>query len=472
MSSMMCRIAASQGALAKSWFALFASACAASPSPSGRDDLGLFVAKDLDPSADVVAVELIARTSTHDVMPDRPSSFATYSGFLPGPLIRAKRGNTLRVHFENQLEEATTIHWHGVRVPNAMDGVPEMSQSAVQPRAAFDYSFELPDAGLFWYHPHQNSVVQVGSGLYGAILVEDPDEPPDLGDEVVLVLSDASLGVDGEVLAPATDVNAVLAGNEGNVLLVNGRVYPTLPASSGRRQRWRILNAARSRYFELGLEGHSFLQIGSDGGRVETPIDVANPVLAPGERLDLLVTPKGDSGTSVDLMSLAYSRGLPLPRSQPQPLVKVEFVNDRPSSPPLSLPPSSLAPLDIGGAERVSIALTIDSERDGIRMGINGVAFGEAEPVHARVGSTQVLVVDNKSPYSHPFHLHGFFFQALAADGSPERPLAFKDTIDIPPLSRRELATRYDDRPGMWMFHCHILDHAEVGMMGMIHVMR
>jgi FtsP/CotA-like multicopper oxidase with cupredoxin domain len=234
-----------------------------------------------------------------------------------------------------------------------------------------------------------------------------------LGDEVVLVLSDASLGADGQVLPPATDVNAVLAGNEGNLLLVNGRVYPTLPASSGRRQRWRILNAARSRYFELGLEGHSFLQIGSDGGRIETPVNVANPVLAPGERLDLLVTPKGDAGTSVDLMSLAYSRGLPLPRSQPQPLVKNEFVNDRPSSPPLSLPPSSIAPVDTNGAERVSIALTIDSEQNGIRMGINGAAFGDAEPVHARVGSTQVLVVDNKSPYSHPFHLHGFYMASF-----------------------------------------------------------
>jgi len=453
---------------------LFANACGSEPDAAPQDPTLIFgptPAVDEDRRADVVAVSLRATSTTLEVAPGLSGAFTTYSGKLPGPLIRAKRGDTLRVHFENTLDEPTTIHWHGVRVPNSMDGAPDVSQPPVPPGGTFDYAFQLPDAGLFWYHPHYDSVKGLGGGMYGALLVSDPAEPSDIGDEVVLVLSDASLDDAGSATASTPDLKTLLAGREGSTLLVNGKVYPTLQATPGRRQRWRVLNAARSRYFKLGLSGHAFTLIGGDGGLNGQVSEVAEPLIVPGERLDLVITPKGDPGERIDLMSVAYSRGMPLAPSKPEALLQVELVAGSPSS-AATLPalPSNVRALDTSGASSVAISLTTSADSGELQMGINGVPFGESEPIHAKVLDTQVWEVENKTPYSHPFHLHGFFFQPLDDSDVPLEPIAQKDTLDIGPLSRRRFVVSYDDRPGMWMFHCHILDHAEAGMMGMIHL--
>lgn len=451
--------------------------CGAAP-PSGNTPseaappLGLAEAPDLDPSPGVVSVVLRAAAERLELLPGKASAIAAYSGKLPGPLIHAKRGDQLRVHFENAFTEPTTIHFHGIRLPNAMDGVPDMTQPAVPPGASFDYAFTLPDAGLYWYHPHCDTLSELGAGLYGAILVDDPDEPADVGDETVLVLSDMSLDGSGALVPPATDPTSVIAGSDGNVVLVNGRVQPEFELAHGRRQRFRVLNAARARYFSLGLAGHSFLQIGSDGGRLEQPVTVQNPVLAPGERVDLLLDPPGDIGTSLELVALPYARGLSLPTSAEAPLATLRVVPSKAApSPPLPALTRAITPLATAGAEQVTIALTVDEGENSVTMGINGVPGDQAQPIHAAVGTTQVLVVQNMSPYAHPFHLHGFFFQPLDSAGVPLRPLAQKDTFNIPPVTEVKLAVTYDDRPGMWMFHCHILDHAEAGMMGELHVM-
>jgi len=429
------------------------------------------VAPDLDPSPNVVAVELTAAPIDVEIIAGHKSRIAAYSGHLPGPVIRAKRGDRLKVHFENRLDTETTIHFHGIRLPNAMDGVPDMTQPPVAPGATFDYEFELKDAGLYWYHPHCDTVTQVGSGLYGAILVDEPDEPGELGDETVLVLSDVSVDDEGNLLPVASGVAAVVTGSEGNVVLVNGRVNPTLDVESGRRQRFRVLNASRARSFRLGIAGRTFLKVGSDGGRIEAPVAVEEPVLAAGERLDLVLEPLTGEASSVELMARPISRGLPFAPSAELPLMKLRVVpSESPPSAPLPDLSRELAPIDTAGAEEVPLALMME-EADGLwTMGINSVPGTEAPPIHARVGSTQVFVVENVSPYAHPFHLHGFFFQPLDLEGNVIHPIELKDTIDIPPLERVRLAVTYDDRPGMWMFHCHILDHAEAGMMGMVHV--
>ncbi len=428
------------------------------------------LAKDLDPNADRVRVTLRASATTLEILPGHASTLQTYSGALPGPLIHAKRGDHLSVHFQNDLAEPSTLHFHGVRGENSMDGVPSATQPAVAPGDTFDYEFDLQDAGLFWYHPHHDSVAQLGSGLYGALLVDDPDEPADIGRQSVVVLSDVSLDADGNPLPFASDPQTILEGREGGVVLINGRPAQSLEVRSGERQRLRILNAARSRYFRLGLPGHSLLQIGSDGGQLEEPLSLSEALIVPGERLDLVIEPNGEVGTELGLLALPVSRGLPLAESATSTLLTLKFVAEGEPTPMPSLQ-RSLAALDPAGAEHVPIALTIDQSDGSLQMGINGVPFSLAEPVHARVGATQILSIENKSPYSHPFHLHGFFFQVLGDDQQPERPLALKDTLEIPPLSGRELVVSYDDRPGMWMFHCHVLDHAEAGMMGMLHVM-
>jgi FtsP/CotA-like multicopper oxidase with cupredoxin domain len=310
----------------------------------------------------------------------------------------------------------------------------------------------------------------MGSGLYGAILVDEPNEPAELGDETVLVLSDVSLDAAGNPL-PVSSGAAVVTGSEGNVVLVNGRVYPTLDVGYGRRQRFRILNAARARYFRLGIAGHRFLKIGADGGMIEAPVSVDHPVLAPGERMDLVLEPLGDEASSVDLVALPISRGLPLPESAEVSLMKLRVVaSELPPSAPLPTISRAIAAFDTTAAEEVPLALTMNETGDGSwTMGIQDATGSEAM-VHARVGSTQVLSVENVSPYAHPFHLHGFFFQPLDEAGNAIHPIELRDTIDVPPVGRVKFAVSYDDRPGMWMFHCHILDHAETGMMGMLHL--
>ncbi|MFO7179830.1 MAG: multicopper oxidase family protein [Pseudomonadota bacterium] len=443
-------------------------ACGPESSDETRFDPGkhlrLVEAVDLDPHPNVTSVKLRAAPASVEILPGIETDVLAYSGSLPGPLIRAKRGDRIRIEFENGMSLPTTVHWHGMRVPNDMDGVPHHGPLLVQPGAGFVYEFDALDASLFWYHPHHYSLETIGAGLYGPLLVEDPDEP-ELGDEVVLVLSDISLDQNGALYRHPNDRETVAAGRDGNVVLVNGRMKPRLEALSGRRQRWRIVNSARSRYFRLSLPGHTFIQIGSDHGRIESPIEVAEPLMVPGERLDLLVEPRGEPGTTLELRALPVARGNSLPQSELITLLEMEFVGVG-SSPPLPDLTRPLAPIDATGATVVEIGLTM-GERDGVvEMGINGIPYGQSEPLHARVGETQVLRVMSESGFSHPFHLHGFVFQELDANGVPVRPLKLKDTIEVPPLSVVDLAVTYDNRPGIWMFHCHILDHAEAGMMG------
>lgn len=224
--------------------------------PAGWDaELRLTTLPDLDDDPRVVSLELEAREEGFELVEAGATRLWSYAGSLPGPLIRAKVGDRLVVHFTNHLPEPTTIHWHGLRISAAMDGVPDHPHPPVAPGESFVYDFVLPDAGTYWYHPHFNSAAQLGNGLYGALVV-DPDEPePEgLGDELVLVLSDVGIADDGSLKdAEAGGDLAGLFGREGNVLLVNGRVRPTLGARIGKRQRWRIVNAAKSRYFQLEI---------------------------------------------------------------------------------------------------------------------------------------------------------------------------------------------------------------------------
>ena len=391
----------------------------------------------------------------------------TYDGLVPGPLIRARVGNRVVVHFSNGLPEETTIHWHGLRIPAAMDGMPGLSQPPIQPGGSFVYDFVVPDASTFWYHPHVNSAVQEGNGLYGAFIVDDPSEPPGLGDEVVMVLSDLGVNDDGSLQARDSGGDlGTLFGREGNVLLVNGKVRPTLKARPGLRQRWRFINAAKSRYFQIGLDGHSFTRIGGDGGLLTAPVEVAQPVITPGERMDLIVTPEGRPGRSW------WSNGSPSiaasapPTTGPGGHVRREAGGHARRTSPMPLVRRDIPALAIDGATQIDLTLTQVSTTP-FELGINGVAYKDSEPLMADVGETQVWTVTNTIDFAHPFHLHGFFFQVL----SPARPLEWKDVVDVPVNGTVRFAVRYDERPGMWMFHCHILDHADAGMMGALMVM-
>jgi FtsP/CotA-like multicopper oxidase with cupredoxin domain len=437
--------------------------------PAGWDQ-GLRVpeAVDINPDPSIVEVNLTAQVAPMSLVPGGTTNAWTYNGLLPGPQIRAKVGDRVIVHFTNNLPDTTTIHWHGLRIPNAMDGMPGVSQPPIAPGGSFDYDFVVPDASLFWFHPHVDSAAQVGYGMYAPFVVEEPQEPAGLGDEVVLVLSDMSLNADGTFIPETAggDVGA-LFGAEGSLLLVNGKSRPTLKARPGLRQRWRLVNAARSRYFQISFPGHSFLRIGGDGGLLASPVAVDQPVLAPAERADLLVVPNGDPGTDIVVSWVAFDRGFGTAFNRPpEDLFVVHLEGDPVATPPLPDIHRDIQPIDLSNANLVSLQLTEDSLTP-LELGINGVPYDKSQPLVAYVGETQVWEISNTIQFAHPFHLHGFFFQVI----SPQGPLEWKDTVSVPVNGTVQFVVRYDDRPGMWMYHCHILDHAEAGMMGSLMVM-
>jgi FtsP/CotA-like multicopper oxidase with cupredoxin domain len=415
-------------------------------------------------------VNIEARVAAVELKPGTMTPAWTYNGSVPGPLIKVHQGDRLIVHFSNHLPEETTIHWHGLRIPLAMDGVPEHSQAAVRPGETFDYDFVVPDVGLFWYHPHVRSAGQVGDGLYGALLVEDAEDPAKFGDPLVLVLSDVEVNDQGGFLPADNGGNiATLFGREGTVVLANGRVNPVLGARVGVRQRWRVVNAAKSRYFWLALDGNTFTRIGGDGGLMGTPVPVDRLLLAPGERADLVIEPRGTPGSDLPLRWMAYDRGFGTAFMRPDVTVLTVHLSSDPPALSPALPPTGrvVEPLSTAGATPVEIRLTRNDVNKVFQLGINGQKNGGA-PLQGHVGETQVWTVTNTIAWDHPFHLHGFFFQVLDDSGAPREPVEWKDTVNVPVDKHVKLAVRYDDRPGMWMFHCHILDHADAGMLGML----
>jgi FtsP/CotA-like multicopper oxidase with cupredoxin domain len=443
------------------------------PGPASYDEIPLAIADDLDPDPGVVEVRVQARPAEIAPRPGSRLPMWGYDGRVPGPLIRGRRGDRLIVHFENQLPEPTTIHWHGLRVPNAMDGV-ATAQEPVPPGGTFRYEFVLLDAGTFWYHPHHLSARQVERGLYAPIVVEERAETPAerqrlaaLGRPVLLVLSDTE-GVAERDDGGPTDA-AVRNGREGPLVLVNGRVRPAVAVPRGARQRWQLINAARSRFFQLEVAGHRLTRIGGDGGLLEAPAPpVERLLLVPGERADVVLELTGAVGDRLAVRASAYDRGGDAPAS-PMEILDLDLIEGS---------PGPALPARLRDVERLTLAPGAPAQT--IRIGerpegfvINEQAAGSHPHLRARVGETHLFTVTNHTRFDHPFHLHGFFFQRLDQQTlRPAEPVEWKDTLNLPALSSAVLAVHFDDRPGLWMFHCHILDHADLGLMGMLEVGR
>jgi FtsP/CotA-like multicopper oxidase with cupredoxin domain len=450
--------------------------------PAGWDqEVALNRPTDLAPAENVIEFNLDARVTGLTILPGTTTPAWTYDGNVPGPLIRARVGDRIIAHFTNHLPLETTVHWHGIRLPADQDGVPGHGQSAIPPGGSFDYSFVVPDAGLFWYHPHMYSAREAAAGLYGAILVEDApaaarEQVETLGDDLVLVLSDMELGPDGALGDPNSGGDfGVLFGRQGNTMLVNGKVKPTIRGRAGLRQRWRIVNSATTRYYQLAMEGHTFTIVGVDGGFIERPrAGLEKIVVIPGGRADVIVEPTGAPGQKTAVRWVPYDRGYGTTFMIPEEdAFYLQLSDDAPYVEKNALPAQlrTIAPIDTSTAIARSISLTKDMVDGKLVMGIDGVPASMAQPMSAKVGTTEVWSVKNDMDFDHPFHLHGFFFQPLdsvtgAALASPE----WLDTYNVPQHSSVKFAVTYDDRPGIWMFHCHILDHADAGMMGMLHL--
>jgi FtsP/CotA-like multicopper oxidase with cupredoxin domain len=409
---------------------------------------------------------------------------------VPGPEIRVRRGELVRVAVVNRLPEETAVHWHGVRVPNAMDGVAHLTQKPIAPGETFTYEFACPDAGTFWYHPHQNSSVQVGRGLYGPLIVEEPD-PVAVDRDITWMLGDWRLLDDASISPDFDDMMDVAHnGRIGNTVTVNGRVLETFEVRAGERIRLRLINAANARIFGLKFQGHTPQVVALDGQPVE-PHEPAEGrvVLGPAMRIDLVLDMSGRPGERFSVTDAFYRnreyRLLDLTYSEQTPL------RDASAADPVRLPKNPLPDPDLKAAERHQVSLgggmmgsmrsaMMDGKRadmrtlmhNGLVWAINGVAA--KGHVHDPLLTLQrdrsyVLELINETAWHHPMHLHGHSFRVISRDGEPTPHREWQDTVLLGPRERAEIAF-VPDNPGDWMFHCHILEHQAGGMMGVIRV--
>lgn len=407
--------------------------------------------------------ELTASAFDWAISEDKKIKAWGFNNQLPGPVLKAKKGDTLVVKVKNELEEPTVIHWHGIRLPASMDGTGEV-QIPIQPGETFEYSFVVPDAGTFWYHSHQNETVQMERGMYGALIVED-DTDPVTDNEKVFMIDDMKLNRDnsfkkGNVFSSWIERHD---GRQGDTLLINGKENPSIKMYAGQIERWRFINSSSARYFMLYLDGKTFKIIGTDGGLLEKPLDVKQVLLTPGERIDILAGPFIE-GETFSIESLAYNRVTILKAKREQ----FASVLVGPAKPSMAVIPEILRKIEplasANAAVTRKIKLSVDpSLKHIIDFQVNGGMHTKDTPVY--VGELQVWEVSNSSLMDHPFHLHGFFFQVLEENGKVPAYLSWKDTINLTPRSKVKIAWMPDNRPGMWMYHCHILEHHAAGMM-------
>jgi FtsP/CotA-like multicopper oxidase with cupredoxin domain len=332
-----------------------------------------------------------------------------------------------------------------------MDGT-ELVQRAVGSGETFEYRFTVPDAGTYWYHSHVNETEQIERGLYGALIVRGKDEPTVDGEQVLHV-DDLKLDEQGAI-APFGDPHEHHEGREGNVWLLNGREEPELEIAAGQIERWRIVNAANTRYARLSIGGRPFTVLASDGGLLPRPAQAAEVLLASGERIDIAVGPFRE-GESVEIEALPYDRG----RGE-SPHARLATLRVGPSAASNTTIPDALRdiqPLATADAEQTrTISMKALMHSGGHQVD---------EPIH--VGELQVWELVNETSQDHPFHLHGFFFQVLDADD-----VSWKDTVNVPRQGRVRIAWLPDDRPGRWMYHCHTLEHHAMGMMAHFDIVR
>jgi FtsP/CotA-like multicopper oxidase with cupredoxin domain len=413
----------------------------------------------------------------------------TYNGGVPGPEIRVRQGERLRVVVENGLDRETTVHWHGIRLPNAMDGVPHVTQQPIGKGGRFVYEFDLPDAGTYWYHPHEGSSEQVGRGLYGPLIVEER-EPIRVDRDVVWVLDDWRLQNDAQITGDFGNLHDISHnGRIGNTVTVNGRIPGAFWVRRGERIRLRLINVANARSFALDFAGHRPMAIAYDGQPV-TPHELPGGriVLGAAMRADLVIDMMGKPGERFAVTDRFYpNAGYPLRDIAYQD----ETLRDQLLEAPLALAANTMPEPVLAEAQRHHIVLgggmmggmagaMVGGRQMDIRTmmhngkawAINGVAASGhmMEPLLTlQKGRTHVFVMENQTAWHHPMHLHGHSFRVIRRNGRPTAHSEWRDTVLLDPRELVEVAF-VADNPGNWMFHCHILEHQEGGMMGLVRV--
>lgn len=396
-----------------------------------------------------------------------------FNGAVPGPVLRGVQGGRMQVTVENGLAEDTSVHWHGLRLENAMDGVPGLTQAPIRPGETFAYDFRTPDAGTYWYHSHARSFEQVARGLYGPLIIDEA-EPPEVDADEVLVLDDWRMEGDAEI---AGNFGAVFdmahGGRIGNWVTVNGSGEWKKPLPHGARVRLRLINTANGRIFELVPKGLAARVVALDGQPVARPYEFETLSLAPAQRIDLIADVMAEEGGEALLLSrerdgdfAVASFPVEAGRAPRTDTIEALSPNDVPLPTPVDIQSAPLRVLNMaGGAMGQMQSARMGGEEMDIRTlasrgmvwAFNGMA-GMPEDPFADVERGEVLRISlvNETAWPHAMHLHGHHF--LEDSG------ALRDTTLVPARASREIAL-IADNPGDWLMHCHMLDHSASGMM-------
>ena len=415
--------------------------------------------------------ELIAAPLDVELVPGHKSPAWAYGGQVPGLELRCRQGERLRVRFINKLDVPTTIHWHGIRLPIEMDGVPYVSQAPVLPGEFFDYSFICPDAGSYWYHPHMASSDQLGRGLVGPLIVDEA-EASGFAHERTLCLKTWAVDGEGAFTAFSVPREAARGGTPGRLSSINGQHNPRISLPAGQVVRLRLLNLDSTITYRLNLPGAEVRIYALDGNPI-TPRPLGKEYwLGPGMRIDLaLRVPAAGSELSL--------------RNGPLRLASLVGEAAEPTGGdwPAALPANPIAEPDLDRAQTLRFnfewaAMLSENIEQGEAYKlwqINGQAWdiqdkGCADrPIATlKLGEHYIFELRNLTQYQHPIHLHGMAFKVLDSDRRSIEPY-FTDTYLLGKNETARIAF-VADNPGVWMFHCHVIDHMETGLMAAIAV--
>ncbi|PLX34436.1 MAG: copper oxidase [Hyphomicrobiales bacterium] len=429
-------------------------------------------------------INLIARPGEMPLLGDGKTATRIwgYEGKSPGPQIRVRQGEEVKVRLINKLPQPTTMHWHGVRIVNGMDGVPELTQKAVPPGGRFDYVFRAPDAGTFWYHTHNRTWEQMARGLYGTLIVEEKDKPA-FDQDLTLVVDDWRLTEEGQIHEKSLGALHEWAhgGRSGRWITVNGAHRPQIAIRQGSRVRLRLVNVCNASIYALKLEGLKAHLIALDGQPV-APRDVSDePMLfSPAQRIDLALETIADHQGKASLRSLRRDgsdelAGFVIEPSSPGATTRPGLVRlpENPLSKTISMPDALKVDVKMeGGAmggmrsaiykgRKLGIDELIQNKHLWALAGVTGLP--EKPLFSAKRGQSVVLNLINATAWPHPMHIHGFHFRALERNGKTLATAPWRDTELIMPRETVSLGF-VADNPGKWLLHCHTLEHTAAGM--------
>lgn len=478
--------------------------------------IGAALAKSLMPSRqDGVAVaaqgvrtiHLEAREVTWELARGKTLKAMAYDGQVPGREIRAREGERLRIVLKNSLAEPTTIHWHGVDVPNAMDGVPGVTQAPVRPGETFAYEFEARPAGTRWYHTHFDEHRQMDLGLVGPLIIEPrAAEPMTYDRDVTLVLDDWATGTGKPV--PPTDAGTAggrgraggmmgggpmggMMGGRGmggamhgddpayDVMTINGKTYPAtepLRVRKGERVRLRLINASAEHTHVVRLAGHRLRVTHTDGNPLVAPVEVDALPIAPAERYDAVVIADRPGAWFLSCTQPGH-----VDAGERMLVVYDDHARAVPPEPERGIAGLTLWDYGLGRGRPVLPAAAPGDPRtfamtlSGGMMGsdvwtVNGKRYPNTDPLACRKGDRVRIMLRNNSMEAHPMHLHGQSFRLLSANGRRYGEPLVKDVVDVEAHMGSALIELVAHNPGDWLFHCHKPMHMMGGMISLVKV--